>query len=63
MEQAVNIRFLVLETLLECEKKNIYVKDALNKTLFQNQFLSKQERAFLSRMVEGVTEYRIQNCH
>ncbi len=59
MEQAVNIRFLVLETLLECEKKNIYVKDALNKTLFQNQFLSKQERAFLSRMVEGVTEYQV----
>lgn len=58
MGQVVNIRFLVLETLLECEKKNIYVKDALNKTLYQNQFLGKQDRAFLSRMVEGITEYQ-----
>ena len=59
MGQVVNIRFLVLETLLECEKKNIYVKDALNKTLYQNQFLGKQDRAFLSRMVEGITEYQV----
>ncbi|MGN0438148.1 MAG: 16S rRNA (cytosine(967)-C(5))-methyltransferase RsmB [Lachnospiraceae bacterium] len=54
-----NTRLLALETLLESEKKNIYVKDALDKTLFQNQFLSKQERSFLSRLTEGVTEYRI----
>lgn len=59
MSYKINIRLLALETLLESEKKNIYVKDALEKTLFQNQFLSKQERSFLSRITEGVTEYRI----
>lgn len=59
MANKINIRLLALETLLESEKKHIYVKDALDKTLFQNQFLSKQERSFLSRITEGVTEYRI----
>lgn len=59
MANKINIRLLALETLLESEKKNIYVKEALDKTLFQNQFLSKQERSFLSRITEGVTEYQI----
>ncbi|MDE6434289.1 MAG: 16S rRNA (cytosine(967)-C(5))-methyltransferase RsmB [Lachnospiraceae bacterium] len=59
MEEKENTRLLVLETLLEVEKRNIFVKDALHKQLFQKQFLSKQERAFISRMVEGVTEYQI----
>ncbi len=60
MANQINIRLLALETLLECEKKDSYIKEALDKTLFQNQFLSKQERSFLSRLTEGVTEYRIQ---
>lgn len=59
MEQIENVRLLALETLLECEKKNIYVKDSLGKTLFQHQFMSKQNRGFLSRLVEGVTEYQV----
>ncbi|MCM1178805.1 MAG: 16S rRNA (cytosine(967)-C(5))-methyltransferase RsmB [Clostridium sp.] len=59
MAEKENTRLLVLEILLEVEKKNIFVKDALHKQLFQKQFLSKQDRAFISRMVEGITEYRI----
>lgn len=59
MSEKENVRLLALETLLEVEKKNIFVKDALHKTLFQRQFLSKQDRAFLTRIVEGVTEYRV----
>lgn len=59
MANQINIRLLALETLLECEKKNGYIKDSLDKTLFQNQFLSKQERSFLSRITEGVTEYQL----
>lgn len=59
MANSVNVRLLAFETLLECEKRNCYVKDSLNKTLFQNQFLSKTERGFLSRLVEGTTEYQI----
>ncbi|MDO5156239.1 MAG: 16S rRNA (cytosine(967)-C(5))-methyltransferase RsmB [Eubacteriales bacterium] len=54
-----NTRLMVLETLLEVEKKNIFVKEALHKLLFQKQFLSKQERSFITRMVEGITEYQV----
>ena len=59
MKNEINVRLLALETLLDSDKNKIYTKDALNKTLFQNQFLSKTERSFLSRLVEGTTEYRI----
>lgn len=56
---AEDIRLLALETLLEAEKQNMFVKDALHRTLTMKQFLSKQDRAFLTRLVSGVTEYRI----
>ncbi len=59
MAEKENTRLLVLETLLEIEKKKVFVKDALHKQLFQKQYLRKQDRAFISRMVEGITEYRI----
>lgn len=63
-----NIRELAMDVLLEAEKNEIFVKDALNRQLFAHQFLSKQDRAFLSRLVEGVTEYTIKldyiiNCY
>lgn len=54
-----NTRLLVLDILLEVEKKNIFVKDALHKVLNNRQFMSKQDRAFITRMVEGVTEYQV----
>lgn len=68
MSEKENTRLLVLETLVEIEKKNVFVKDALHKLLFQKQFLSKQDRAFITRMVEGVTEYQVRldyviNCY
>lgn len=68
MSEKENTRLLVLETLVEVEKKNVFVKDALHKLLFQKQFLSKQDRAFITRIVEGVTEYQVQldyviNCY
>ena len=59
MAERENTRLLALEVLVDVEKKNIFVKDALNRLLFQKQFLSKQDRAFISRLVEGVTEYRV----
>ncbi|MBQ8086649.1 MAG: 16S rRNA (cytosine(967)-C(5))-methyltransferase RsmB, partial [Lachnospiraceae bacterium] len=67
-DKKVNIRELALEVLLEAEKNDIFIKDALNRQLFALQFMSKQERAFWSRLVEGVTEYKIQldyivNCY
>lgn len=59
MAERENTRLLALEVLVDVEKKNIFVKDALNTLLFQKQFLSKQDRAFISRLVEGVTEYQV----
>lgn len=59
MAEKENTRLLALEILLEAEKKNIFVKDALHNQLFQKQFLSKQDRAFITRVVEGVTEYQV----
>lgn len=59
MGNQVDNRLLVLETLVDVEKENIYVKDALGKLLYQQQFLAKQERAFITRLIEGVCEYRI----
>jgi len=59
MAERENTRLLALEVLVEVEKKNIFVKDALNKLLFQKQFASKQDRAFISRLVEGVTEHQV----
>lgn len=59
MAERDNTRLLALEVLVDVEKKNIFVKDALNKLLFQKQFSSKQDRAFVSRLVEGVTEYQV----
>ncbi len=68
MDKKDNVRELALEVLLEVEKNDVFVKEALNRQLFARQFMSKQDRAFLSRLVEGVTEYRIQldyiiNCY
>ena len=68
MAEQVNTRLLALETLVEIEKKNIFAKDALHKQLFQKQYLSKQDRAFITRLVEGVTEYQVKldyviNCY
>ncbi len=59
MAERENTRLLALEVLVEVEKKNIFVKEALNKLLFQKQFASKQDRAFISRLVEGVTEHQV----
>lgn len=59
MAKQDDVRLLALETLLEVEKNKVFVKDALNRLLFQKQFMSKQERAFLTRIVEGVTEYQV----
>lgn len=58
MANTENTRLLALEVLVEVEKKNIFAKDALHKLLYQKQFLSKQERAFVTRLVEGTTEYQ-----
>ncbi len=59
MEKRENTRLFALVVLLDVEKKNIFVKEALHNLLFQKQFLPKQDRAFITRLVEGVTEYQV----
>ena len=52
-------REVVLTTLLDIEKNHTFSNTALNTALKANQFMSKQDRAYITRMVEGVTEKRI----
>lgn len=54
-----NTREISLDILLDIEKNNKYTKSALDTALVANQFMEKQERALISRLVEGVTEQRI----
>lgn len=58
MADSENTRLLALEVLVEVEKKNIFAKDALHKVLYARQFMSKQDRAFITRLVEGTIEYQ-----
>ncbi len=58
-KQSVNTRELALMILLEIEqgeKSHIVLRQVLEKY----QYLSKQERAFLTRLAEGTTERRIE---
>lgn len=54
-----NPREIALDILLDIEKNKIFSNIALNTGLRSNQFMSKQERAFITRLVEGVVETRI----
>ncbi len=54
-----NPREIILDTLLDIDRHNIYSNTALHTALSSNQFMSKQDRSFISRMTEGVTEQRI----
>ena len=55
----INSRELILDILLEIEEgapSHIAVREALAK----HQFLPKQERAFITRVIEGTLEYQLQ---
>lgn len=54
-----NPREIVLDILLDIEKNNKYANVSLHTALSSNQFMSKQERSYITRMVEGVIEWRI----
>lgn len=56
---ADSTREVVLTTLLDIEKNHTFSNVALSTALRKYQFMSKQDRAYISRMVEGVTEQRI----
>ncbi len=60
MTNGVSVRELVLDILIEVNEKDQYshlvIRDVLNKY----QYLEKQERAFLTRLVEGTIEHMLE---
>ena len=52
-------REIVLSILMDVETKNTFSNMAISKALSKNQFEDKRERAFISRLSEGVLEQLI----
>ncbi len=59
-KNTINIRELVLEILMEVLEQDNYSNVVIHNTLMKYQYLSKQDRAFLSRLAEGCVERCIQ---
>ena len=53
-------REIILDILLEILEKGSYSHIVLSQALSKYQYLDKQERAFISRIVEGTVEYTLQ---
>lgn len=60
MTDSINTRELVLEMLMEINEKGAYSHLVLRDVLGKYQYLSKQERAFITRLTEGTLERRIE---
>lgn len=54
-----NARDIVLSILLDIEGNNTFSNIAIAKALKKHQFEAKKDRAFITRLAEGVTETRI----
>ena len=59
MINGLNLRELALEILLETEKNGAYPNVLLKQTLDKYLYMEKQERAFLTRLVEGTVERKL----
>ncbi|MBQ8923271.1 MAG: 16S rRNA (cytosine(967)-C(5))-methyltransferase RsmB [Lachnospiraceae bacterium] len=55
----VDARDTVLSILMDIEENNTFSNIAINKALNKNQFIEKNERAFITRLSEGVVEMRL----
>ncbi len=60
MTDVTNSRELALDILLEILERGGYSHVVLRQALSKYQYLSKQERAFITRVTEGTLEYLIQ---
>ncbi len=60
MANSVNLRELVLDMLIEINEKGVFSHVILNKLLNKYQYLSKQERNFITKLTEGCVENIIQ---
>lgn len=56
MSQTENIRNMTLEILIDVMENHVYSHYALSHMLSLHQFMDKQERAFLTRLVQGTLE-------
>ena len=59
MTNSLNLREMALEILLEVEKNGAYPNVLLKQTLDKYLYMEKQERAFLTRLVEGIVERKL----
>lgn len=59
MTSSLNLREMALEILLETEKNGAYPNVLLKQTLDKYLYMEKQERAFLTRLVEGTVERKL----
>jgi len=59
-KQKMDPRDISLSILMDIEENGVFSNYALSSGLRKIQFESKQDRAFVTRLVEGVTEYRLQ---
>ena len=60
MSDSVNTRELCLQMLIEINEKQQYSHLVLRDVLSKYQYLSKQERAFITRLTEGTVEHMIE---
>ncbi len=59
MTNSLNLREMALEILLEVERNGAYPNVLLKQTLDKYIYMEKQERAFLTRLVEGTVERKL----
>lgn len=57
---SINVRELVMETLTDVDREKKTASEAMNITLRNYQYMSKQERSFYTRLCNGTLENRIQ---
>ena len=59
-EHSVDTRELALEMLIEINERGAFSHIVLRSVLDKYQYLSKQDRAFMTRLVDGTIEYMLQ---
>ena len=60
MTKEINEREIALDILMEILEKGGFSHLVLSQALSKYQYLEKQERSFITRVVEGTLEYKIQ---
>lgn len=63
MNQQINTRSVILDILLEINEKNRFTHEVISEALKKYQYLSKDDRAFISHVVRGTVEYKITLDH